>query len=335
LLGTALLSCETPAANLIARDQFLEAVELAADSYDRSRALAMLGKALLRLSDIDGARERLRQALEEDSSNRDAYKRLASIDLEANRDREAFDHAEQMVANGIAHPRVLAIRVLALAKTGRISEARCAAGFEAFMQSGIPAPPSGWSSIEAFNADLAQELLSHPGIRFNRYGAASNQTWRVDEPALARSKLYPALQRLILREAASYVAALPDKNNPWLQARPQFSSLRSWCVMTDSEGFEEWHVHQNGWLSGAYYVDVPDFIVSGKGEEGCIEFSLPPGIVGEARKEAFGSHFFRPKSGLLMMFPSHSFHRTFAHKGNKRRICVAFDFIPVANTLAA
>ena len=33
--------------------------------------------------------------------------------------------------------------------------------------------------------------------------------------------------------------------------RARLTPRRSWCVITDSDGFENWHVHQFGWLSGA------------------------------------------------------------------------------------
>lgn len=325
LLATALLARETPQDSIAAKQYAQSAVDAAGDRYERSRALALLGKACARLSETGESRARLAQALQENVANKDAYKRLAMLDFQTDHNQEASDYAEQMLAHGVRHCRVLGVRPLALAKLGRMDEAREAFGLDRFFQQSIPPPPPGWPTMEAFNRDLAAELSHHPGIRRERYGTASTHTWRVDEPALARSRLVPELQKLIVREAAAYVARLSGDDHPWLRARPRETSLHAWSVMTDGDGFEEWHVHQNGWLSGAYYVDVPDFIVDGQGPEGCIMFGVPPGIVGEDRHAEFGSRLVRPRSGLLLLFPSHLFHRTFAHRGDRRRICFAFD----------
>jgi tetratricopeptide (TPR) repeat protein len=328
MLATALLARET-AQDSIAAKQFAKlAVDAAGDRYERSRALALLGKVHARLSETQESRDRLVEALKENVANKDAYKRLAMLDFQAGHNQEASDYAEQMVANGVCHCRVLGVRPLAFAKLGRMNEAREAFGLGRFLHQCILPPPPAWPTIEAFNRELAAELTNHPGIRRERYGTASAHTWRVDEPALARSRFVPELQKLIVREATAYVARLSGDDHPWLRARPPESSLHSWSVMTDGDGFEEWHVHQNGWLSGAYYVDVPDFIVHGTGPKGCILFGLPNGIVGEDRHTEFGNQLFRPNSGLLLLFPSHAFHRTFAHQGDRRRICFAFDIAP-------
>ena len=328
MLGSALLARETQRDCLAAKRYAQRAVDAAADRLERARALASLGKIHIRLSELDEGRSRLVYALDAHILNKDAYKRLAMLDFQTDRTAEALEYAEEMAANGVLHARVLGVRPLAFAKLGRMDEAHEAFGFDTFLHQCILSPPSGWPTIDAFNRDLAAEIMRHPGMRYERYGVASAHTWRVDEPSIGRSRLVPELQKLIQREAAAYVDRLSAEGHPWLSARPPSAFLHSWCVVTDGEGFEEWHVHQNGWLSGAYYVDVPDFIVNGEGPEGCVAFGLPEGIVGEDRHAEFSVRMFRPRSGLLMLFPSHSFHRTFAHRGNRRRICFAFDIAP-------
>ncbi len=328
LLAAALLARETPEDTEAAKAYGARAIAAAANEGERARALAVLGKVLTRLAETDAARACLQEALAADAANKDAFKRLAMLDLLAGRPQDALDLADSLIAGGVVHSRILGVRPLALARLERIAEAREAFGTDAFLHEALLEPPDGWETIDAFNRDLAQELLAHPGIRYERYGAASIHSWRIDEPALARARLVPHLQRLIQRAVHAYVAALPAGGHPWLQGRPADAYLHNWCVITDGDGFEEWHVHQNGWLSGAYYVDVPDFIVKGNGTEGCVSFGLPPAVVGEDRHDAFGLRTFRPRSGLLMLFPSHAFHRTFAHKGGRRRICFAFDIAP-------
>lgn len=330
LLAMALLARETRDDSIAARAAARTAVELETDRYARSHALAILGKAHIRLGDDAEARSVLQDALVENVANKDAFKRLALLDLRSGRNQQACDDAEAFADRGIRHSRVLGIRPLALAMLGRFPEARQALGVEPFLRQVFPSAPSGWDSIDAFNRAVAEELRTHPGIRYDHYGMASAKTWRIEEPLLARSRLVRDLHEIVIREVEAYVASLPAGTDYWLAAMPREASLSSWCVMTDGDGFEHWHVHQNGWLSGAYYVQVPDFIVDGTGPEGCLSFGLPPDVVGPAVHEAFGVSHLRPRSGMLVLFPSHSWHRTFAHLRNERRICLAFDVAPNA-----
>jgi len=334
LLGGALMARENLEDTLRARHVEERAADIALNASERARALAALGKVQIRLSEFDTARKTLEAALETNINNKDAYKRLAMLDFQSDRNEAALEYADEMVSRGVAHARVLGIRPLALARLGRTEEAREAFGFDTYLHQAILPPPPGWDTIEAFNRDLAAELMTHPGIRYERYGVASANSWRIDEPCLERSKMVPLLQQLIKREAENYVASLGDRSDAWLGQRKRSGFLHHWSVITDGDGFEEWHVHQNGWLSGAYYVDIPDFIVSGEGPGGCVAFGLPEGIVGDEPHEKFGTRMFRPRSGLVMMFPSHSFHRTYAHRGDKRRICLAFDIAPHDETAA-
>jgi len=328
MLSAALMARETLEDTQGAIRAALRAVDLANSEGERSRALASLGKAQLRIEKLDAGRKSLSDALKANIHNKDAYKRLAMLDFAVGRTEAALEFANDLVGRGITHARVLGVLPLAYAKLGRIEQAREAIGLDRHMHKAVLPPPPGWDSIEAFNRDLAQELLAHPGIRYERYGVASANSWRIDEPCLARSKLMPLLQRLLQDAVGAHVSGLAAATDPWMRGRRPSGVLHHWSVITDGDGFEEWHVHQNGWLSGAYYVDVPDFIVDGEGPGGCIGFGLPEGIVGDGPHEAFGTRLYRPRSGLMMLFPSHAFHRTYAHRGDQRRICVAFDIAP-------
>jgi hypothetical protein len=73
---------------------------------------------------------------------------------------------------------------------------------------------------------------------------------------------------------------------------------------------------------------VPESIAHGESEAGCIALGLPADLVGEYAAAAYGTGVVRPQSGLLLMFPSHTYHRTFPHGERDRRICVAFDLKP-------
>ncbi len=52
-------------------------------------------------------------------------------------------------------------------------------------------------------------------------------------------------------------------DHPMVAMRPDCTTLTSWAVAVNLGGHEEWHIHPDGWLSGVFYVEVPDLSASG------------------------------------------------------------------------
>lgn len=305
------------------------ASRIAATDRERSAALAARAKAEIRLAQADAARITLAESLRLDPSNKDACKRIAALELAHGRHEELLGLTDSLAVSGAAHTRLFAARALAYARAGKIDEAREAMGFDLFHAALELAPPPGWNSIHAFNAALAGELLSHPGLRYERYGTASELTWRIDAPATGEAPHVRLLLECISSGIADHLERIGSGEHPWLRARPKSALLRSWCVITDGDGYETWHVHHFGWLSGVYYVRVPDAIASGSGSEGCLAFGLPAELAGDEAAERFGTQLVRPREGLMLRFPSHAYHRTFPHGTREQRICLAFDLRPI------
>jgi len=322
------LSRETPQDDVRALDNADRARALAKTPNNRAAALAAAGKVLTRQGRSDEALALLLQSLDENPAEKDAFKRVAALHLAAGRPEAVVELADSLIARGICHPRLLAARVLALAQQGAIPEAQATAGLDRLLYRRTLTPPPG-QTLEAFNAALRDELRANRGLRFDRYGTASTRTWRLDQPSLTGSVMVQQLQTLIRDAVIDYVAGLVGDDHPWIANGPSRGLLHNWCVMTDADGFELWHVHQFGWISGVYYVDVPDAVTQGDDKGGCIAFGLPDDMVGEDAAAAFGEILVRPTPGLLMLFPSHSYHRTFAHGADERRICLAFDIQPL------
>lgn len=332
LLGHAYLGRENEVDNRLAVDAFYSAEDLASTAVQRSQALSERAKALRRLGRVDKAAALLEQALEVDLRNVNAFKRIAAIQLEGGQTAQLLQRCDWMIENGILHSRVLAARALALDALGRSDEALDDLGIPTFVARQFLNVPPQWHSLEAFNRDLSSEILKNPALRYGRYGVASEASWRVDQLLLTRSKVMPQLLELIRSAIDRYVEVLPDADLPFLRARPTRSLLRVWSVITRGEGHELWHVHQNGWLSGVYYVAVPDSIRRADDKAGCIELGRPDPSVPSVARPASGvtlpSQLIRPEPGMLLIFPSHAYHRTYPHRGDNQRICVAFDIVP-------
>ena len=328
MLTQAWLSAETGNADEQARMAANRALALAANDPERAGALAARGKAENRLGETDAARATLNEALRLDPANKDACKRLVALDLAADRPAEVLAFADRLVGDGIGHARLFAAQTLAAARHGDYAAAQEFGGYPNLFTEQQLDPPAGWATIEAFNAALAQELLAHPGVRYERYGSASVRTWRIEAPARDDTPLFKALLGQIVEALGRYSESAGEAGHSWAKHRPATAFLRNWCVITEGEGFEDWHVHQFGWASGVYYVQIPDEISHGDGPEGCLAFGLPAELAGNAGSAGYGEQLVRPRSGMFLAFPSFSYHRTYPHRTNGKRICVAFDVRP-------
>lgn len=299
------------------------------DAPIRAQFLAQQAKACRRLGRLDAAQRLLADALALDPANMDACMRMASIGFAADDTDAVTGIVDTLVARGVSHAFIHSSRAIVHARAGRIASAQTAVGFDDFHYAARLVPPPGMPDLAAFNAALATELLNHPDHRYDRYGTAGEKTWRIDKPASGCAPMVDLLLAQIMRTAKRHVAGLTGSDHPWIAARPERAILNCWCVITDGAGHETWHIHPSAWMSGVYYIQIPTVVLSGEGPAGCIAFGLPEEEAGVEAATAYGIRLVRPEAGMMMLFPSHSYHRTFPHGSAERRLCLAFDICPV------
>jgi uncharacterized protein (TIGR02466 family) len=324
-LGQIYLADKASAATILAHAAAERALHLAQDNGQRARALADRAKCEIRMGRFDVARATLMRALDLDPHNLDACKRIAAVERAAGRPHAFLTIAEALTNSGVSHAQLFAEQSLAYAKTGDIAHAKSICGFDLFHSIERLVPPAGWDTMAEFNTALAIELLAHPGMRSERYGSASKSSWRIENPTRSDTPLFNLLVGQIIATTKRRVIEIEPTNHPWVNAAPRTAFLRNWCVITESEGFEDWHLHPSGWLSGVYYVRVPDTISQGTTRDGCLAFGIPENLAETDAAASFGEHLVRPQDGMMITFPSQCFHRTYPHGTNEKRICVAFD----------
>lgn len=327
LLCEALLARNGP--NDIGRAAIEADAALEQATNDRQRAAALVLKArLARREGVDSvADDLLHHALALDAHHQDAYRMLTLQHLRRGQPAEILALADRMAELGAVHSWLHASRTLSLVALGKLAAARSGELAHRLRAEIMLEPPPGWDDIGAFNAALADEILRNSAIRRDRYGTASRDTEILDSLANGHAPLAAALVEQIARTAERHAATLDDVDHPWVAARPASGRLTSWGAITQEHGFEHWHIHPEGWMSGVYYVAVPRAVQEGEDEGGCIAFGISDALMGEAA-QAYGRHLLRPKPGLLALFPSQTYHRTYPHGQSERRICVAFDIWP-------
>ena len=139
-----------------------------------------------------------------------------------------------------------------------------------------------------------------------------------------------ALRDAMVRAVHAYVDGLrDDATHPFLRrksARIRFSG--SWSVRLESAGHHVNHFHQEGWISSAFYVALPQSVAHARegSTAGFIQFGEPPS---EFELGLTPRRVIQPREGRLVLFPSYLWHGTVPYEDRAPRLTVAFDAIPV------
>jgi len=189
----------------------------------------------------------------------------------------------------------------------------------------LPTPP-GWNSLESFLDALRKRLAechdyrAHPLQQSLRGGSQVPSLHQSDDP------LFQAFFAQADKVVAQYLADLGPGKDP-LRSRMtggyRFSG--GWSVRLQPNGFHADHVHPQGWISSAFYLDLPSGVADAATREGWIRFGRP-GCVTSPRLEA--EHEVMPRTGMLVLFPSYMWHGTRPFSSPDHRLTMAFDVVP-------
>ena len=116
----------------------------------------------------------------------------------------------------------------------------------------------------------------------------------------------------------------------------ELSSL--WANVHTKQSQHDLHMHSNSFVSGVYYVKVPDT----RSDEGDIVFADPRDVreifmtdhTDPNDKKVTRMYQYKPKNGLLLLFPSWLKHKVIPFSlDDDYRISVSFNFILTKSTL--
>ena len=140
-----------------------------------------------------------------------------------------------------------------------------------------------------------------------------------DDPAVAA--IFDALADPIGR----YVSAMAGRTDPMSRrADRSFEIIGAWSVRLTAGGRHSDHIHPNGWVSSALYVETPA-PSPGQPKAGWLRFGACRLGVG---LELPPEHWIEPKPGRVALFPSWMWHGTEPFTGGGERLTVAFDVQP-------
>ncbi|MCP5153438.1 MAG: tetratricopeptide repeat protein [Ectothiorhodospiraceae bacterium] len=239
----------------------------------------------------------------------------------------ALEACERGLARVPASRQLLSDKAIALAGLGRRDEAARVVDLDRdLFTMPIEAPP-GYASVAEFNADLVRHIDGHPRLRFDGISLSCHQGATSDELLVEPKGPVAALESALEQAARRYRAQLPPgAEHPWIAHLPAELELSAWVTMLRDQGYQHGHIHPTAWISGVYYVRLPEAVRDGSDDEhaGWIEFGRSPPFYAVPDQGRILP--LRPSEGLIVLFPPFFYHRTIPFRSDERRITIAFDF---------
>lgn len=307
-----------------AQDEALAALDRAIALNPQSEASHFNRAVLLdQLGRPDGAAESYRAALALNPRNANAHHGLSGVLLKLGDAENALRHADACLTLAPRDATALSFKAIALSETGDLAALNRLVDLDRFVRCSAVGDSIAGMSLRDFNAAMARHIETHPTLRQVPSTVNGNDT---KELLGSGHPLCAALRDFVVQQVAAYAECLPaDSSHPLAAGQPSRYAMESWGVVMWSQGYQVSHVHKKAWISGVYYVQIPDVVGEAR-DAGWIEFGRGPADL--YTRSTPPTRRIKPVEGALITFPSYLWHRTIPFDSAQHRICISFDVIP-------
>lgn len=293
---------------------------------DYAEAFYLRGLSLNMLRRLEDAADSLRKAVALAPGFVQGHANLASVLMDLGETDAALAVCDDCLLLDPAETFALATKTIALTEQGNHKALRPLIDFESLLDVRMLAPPPGFDSIESFNIALKEAVLAHPTLRLDPDHRSCHFADQTDDLFLDPKEPFIAFEAMIRQAMEDYCGKVsPSASHPFLANSIPKTALVGWATVMRSQGHQSAHIHPTSWLSGVYYITVPDLVRRGdNAHKGWIEFGRPPEHYPTAIEPDVT--FLEPIEGKLILFPSYLYHRTVPYEDDALRISIAFDF---------
>ncbi|MBC7987973.1 MAG: hypothetical protein H7Y19_00100 [Luteimonas sp.] len=251
-------------------------------------------------------------------------------------DRQAHLACEALttaLARDPTDQRAIAYLGAALAADGRLQQAIERLGLQRNVHAVDLPVPAGFADATAFHAALAEDIRRHSQQRWEPVGLAARQAYLSGDLLVDRTTAILGLEQRLREAIAHFISerraeVAQATDDVFLRNIPERYRLHVWATQAAAQGYIDTHLHEDSWLSGAYYVQLPAAVSKDDPEHaGWIEFGRPFARLPQWPEQALRRVC--PQVGTLLLFPSYLFHRTLPYRGEGERISISFDLAAV------
>ena len=336
------------AATLRSLGNLKEAETLARKALDQDpafdTALTVLGRTLHDQGQPDEAIDALKKAINLNPGDIAPYTSLANIWLQLGQIDDALQICDDYLQIDPRETMVLSVKALLLNEQGGEKTAKPLLDFEHVILPQLFDDVPGYDSMVSFHTALCAYAEEHPNLQFEPLLTSTRQGYQAEQLEQDEAAPVETLKDIIAQGVERYCAQCLQTADHPLAPPPDDLSVTIWVTILENHGYQHPHIHPSAWLSGVYYVALPDAMKrSSDSQAGWIEFGRPRDE--EKYTAAPLLHRVQPQEGLMVLFPSYIFHRTIPvapnlppmdmktnaeidkSTGTEKRISIAFDVL--------
>jgi len=134
------------------------------------------------------------------------------------------------------------------------------------------------------------------------------------------------IEKIIRTEIDGYYNEFKNSNEGFIKNWPANYQLYGWLISMKSGGQLGRHFHENGWLSGSIYINIPPKKQADSGNLVLSQCYDMDEIECETKADKI---IMNVETGSFCIFPASALHHTLAFESDEDRIVLAFDVIPI------
>ena len=314
--------------SLLRISQYQLALDFLREQADRFKQyfeyFELLGRALKGAGNIEQALECQQKVLDFDDVSAEAMFNFAETLLEADQFQRAAEVVEQGLVKAPEDKYGWSLLGVAWEKLGDYRAATLN-DYDNLVRAYTIEVPDGYESVESFCRDLESYLISlhtstQQPLEQTLMGGTQTRGNLFDDQHPLIVALVEKLSKCVsqyIEDTKPFMGSLPVIRNSG-----DFTFSGSWSVRLKGKGYHTPHVHPMGWLSSAFYVQLPEPVEDEEKKQGWFKLGEPNLRLSEPLK---AKKYVKPAVGKLVLFQSYMWHGTVPFETDETRTTVAFD----------
>ena len=165
----------------------------------------------------------------------------------------------------------------------------------------------------------AKDILEKNKVSYRFQNLLTNGSQTAGDLFQDKSQVIKNIKEILIKEIEDYRKRFENSKEGFIRNWPNKYQIRGWLINMNTGGKLDPHMHENGWISGAIYINVPP-----KKEKNSGNFVV---CIDDNQKN--NHQIINVETGSLVFFPSSLLHYTIPFESNEKRIVLAFDVIPI------
>jgi tetratricopeptide (TPR) repeat protein len=170
----------------------------------------------------------------------------------------------------------------------------------------------------------ATDILSNVNVQHKSQGLLTNGIQTAGNVFSQGGSVTKEIEKIIRLEIEKYRVKFTDSEEGLITSWPKDYNISGWLVSMKSGGELQPHMHEDGWISGSVYINVP---AKSKSDSGNLVVCIEDEHLTSENKNQLKS--IDVVTGSLCLFPSSLLHYTIPFEADEERIVLAFDVNPV------